>query len=520
MQVTRIKKIFDEIARGLSLDRALATIAAQAAAETGAPTCKIWVVKRGDICEKCPLARACANREICMHLVATSGAALDKEYPRLPISIFNAPMISHGGAASFGELDGLGDRLFGLQHGANNGGRDSFALAPLKSSSGIIGLVGIFAHRPANQLDLEKLQQFIPAAVAAIRVAELQSRCEVLRAERDRQSDLAAAADRALAQLESEHQTSGAAYAKQISELQLDQQKAAADLAQALKRIAEVETEKLELCHDIESSAVQQQESARVYSQWAAHVQWDLQTTEEENQSLKQEALDLRQNLAQSQKERAELAGGLENSNRELTQVRAEAAEAKAEADRSRHAVRLLSDRMTVLEQTNAGLRDHSAALADSLDDFQQSLRLAQDVRTRLESDRAELSAKLAAAVNEIELLKSEKPNTSLEYEQLAIQLLEGNQNIMVLTEANLKLESDLSFMRDRLEASEHARKAISISESTLAKENLNLKEHGHAALVTCADVDETAGPEIGPGVPAICEELGLIFDPEIQSTL
>src|SRR5579862_5942124 len=101
MHILRIRKIFDEIARGLNLDRTLGFIATQVAAEVGAPTCKIWVVKHGDICHRCVLASTCTNRDICMHLVAASGAAIDKEYPRLPLSIFNAPMISRGGTASF-----------------------------------------------------------------------------------------------------------------------------------------------------------------------------------------------------------------------------------------------------------------------------------------------------------------------------------------------------------------------------------------------------------------------------------
>src|SRR5262249_19849928 len=93
-RLDRISRIFDEIARGPNLDRALSLISTQVAAELGAPTCKIWVVKRGDICERCSLASICTNREICMHLAAVSGAAREKEYPRIPLSAFNAAMIS------------------------------------------------------------------------------------------------------------------------------------------------------------------------------------------------------------------------------------------------------------------------------------------------------------------------------------------------------------------------------------------------------------------------------------------
>ena len=80
----RISQIFDEVGRGSNLSHALGLIADQLAADIGAPTCTIWVVKRGDICERCPLADSCSNKQMCMHLVAASGAVVEREYPRIP----------------------------------------------------------------------------------------------------------------------------------------------------------------------------------------------------------------------------------------------------------------------------------------------------------------------------------------------------------------------------------------------------------------------------------------------------
>src|SRR6185436_15364882 len=97
----RISQIFDEVGRGSSLPHVLGLIADQLAADIGAPTCKIWVVKRGDICDKCPLAESCSNRQMCMHLIAASGAVVDREYPRIPLSAFTAPLITRGGTAGF-----------------------------------------------------------------------------------------------------------------------------------------------------------------------------------------------------------------------------------------------------------------------------------------------------------------------------------------------------------------------------------------------------------------------------------
>ena len=110
----RIRDIFDEVARGSNLDRALGLIADQIAADLGAPTCKIWVVKKGDICERCPLASSCSNQQICMHLAAVSGAVIDKEYPRIPMSALNASIIARGGTLDFAEANGSGEKLLSV----------------------------------------------------------------------------------------------------------------------------------------------------------------------------------------------------------------------------------------------------------------------------------------------------------------------------------------------------------------------------------------------------------------------
>src|SRR6185295_13543653 len=177
----RIRQIFDEVGRGSSLERALDLIAEQVATDIGSPTCKIWVVKRGDICDRCALADICNNKQMCMHLIAASGAEIDREYPRIPLSVFKAPLITTGGISDFGEPAAAGEKLFSLQHSKQPDSSDSYALYPLRSASGTIGLIGVFNRRPIRQEELETIDALAPAAVAAIRVAELQSRCDSLR---------------------------------------------------------------------------------------------------------------------------------------------------------------------------------------------------------------------------------------------------------------------------------------------------------------------------------------------------
>src|SRR5215216_3685885 len=165
----RIRQLFDEVGRGSDLTRALSLVADQIIADTGAPACKIWVVKRGDICARCQMAESCTNRQMCMHLAAASGAEMDREYPRVPLAAFDAQLIARGGARSFSDSAETGETLFGLQRDSHPEGTDSFALYPLRGAAGTIGLIGIFDHRPLSQDKLEVLEELAPAAVAAIR---------------------------------------------------------------------------------------------------------------------------------------------------------------------------------------------------------------------------------------------------------------------------------------------------------------------------------------------------------------
>src|SRR5215216_7970388 len=151
----RLKRIIDEVGRGSTLSRTLEVIADQIIADTGAPTCKIWVVKRGDICEQCRLADVCNNRQMCMHLTAASGADFDEEYPRIPLAALNASLIARGGVADFNDPTGAGERLFGLQRDRNNQNMDCYALQPLRGTSGTVGLIGLFNHRPFRDDELQ-----------------------------------------------------------------------------------------------------------------------------------------------------------------------------------------------------------------------------------------------------------------------------------------------------------------------------------------------------------------------------
>src|SRR4030095_14527099 len=223
----RIRQIFDEVGRGSSLGHALGLIADQLAADIGAPTCKIWVVKRGDICNRCPLVESCSNRQMCMHLVAASGAVVEREYPRIPLSVLSAPLITRGGIADFSDPQGAGDKLFGLQRSTPSLSSDSYALYPLRGVSGTVGLIGVFNQRRFRQQELKMIEDLAPAAVAASRIATLQSRCVALstRIEKiDKDGGPTDVVEPAPSDRESELEDAVAHLTRQVAQLQVERE--------------------------------------------------------------------------------------------------------------------------------------------------------------------------------------------------------------------------------------------------------------------------------------------------------
>jgi signal transduction histidine kinase/DNA-binding response OmpR family regulator len=396
----RIKRVFDEVARGIELGRVLTFIADQVAAELSVPTCKIWVVKRGDICDRCPLASICENRQMCMHLVAVSGAALDKEYQRIPLSVFNHSMIVRGGIADF-STQGAGQKLFGLQHGLQNESRDCYALYPLRGASGILGLIGIFNHGAVEQSDLNRLALFAPAAVAAIRIAELQSKYVAVKSQLERGATEQARQVR----IETERQpqednqsdAQSSAYSLQQKQSESAQRLALLERENAMLRESMAESERsLRMAEDARSRL----EHIRVeLEQRVAKLDADTERLQIENSQLAGENEQLRQQMAR------------------LTALAAEQAEAHAQQQ-----ARLLE-----LEQEKAALGQANSQLEDTIKRFEQ-------LAGRLEKSLADLRDRAEA---------SERARVELEQRNRALS--EQNKRLHMQVQAKAQLLANMS---------------------------------------------------------------------------
>lgn len=412
-----ISHILGEIGRGASLESALGLIADQLAADVGAPTCKIWVVKRGDICESCPLAYTCTNRQMCMHLVAASGATEQNEYPRIPLSVFTAPLITRGGTADFSESNGAGDKLFGVQRDASRQGSDSYALYPLRGASGTVGLIGVFNRRRFSGNDLRVIEELAPAAVAAIRVAELGSRNSALRARLEEDLAPTATTPPSLTPRENELEDAVAQLTRQSAQLQVERES-------LLKFISHLEENNREISARSETLTQELRRQAA-----AEEIESSLSRLEEENAQLRNNFSALEATSGELEKERDNL--------------RAEMGERTQQVEQLREHLTALQERNSALEVTNVMLRGENASVADSTRDLEHSLRMAEDRRSRLEKANLTLEERVGALIAELEQLRIQSNRTSGENEQLVSELERLNEEIERLQGGGTRISED-----------------------------------------------------------------------------
>jgi chromosome segregation ATPase len=393
-----------------------------------------------------------------MHLAAVSGAVMEKEYPRLPLTLFSAAVIGRGGTSDFGDPNGIGERLFGLQHGAQGDSRDSYALYPLKGVSGTVGLIGIFNHRPITAAEQRWLAQLAPAAVAAIRVAELQSRAALYRQRLEKESAQASTLKQSAAARELELEDAVAQLTLQVAQLQVEREPLVRAGDEATIRANRAEEEKLiieesaqrlrnenrELRERAESLLAVQQESGRAYSEMAAQLESERRRVEEENSWLKGRLATREQNVAEQSRVREALAAEVAERNRELISLKAQLESSHAELLNSRETLPRLQDRLNQLEDSNRALRDHNSAISESVDDLEASLRIAEDARARLEQIRVFLEQQVEKSADENSRLRLENDRT-------------GGENEQLVTEIE-RLRADLEEMREAVARASEAR--------------------------------------------------------------
>ncbi|GEM_PF-1414527 len=503
----RPSDIFDEIARGTKLDQTLHLIALKATLDLKAPTAKIWVVKHGDICDRCPLAEVCANRQMCLHLVTVVGAEMENEYPRIPLSILNTALIARGGVAEFKETDATGEKLFGIQQQDFANRPCSYALYPLKGISGTVGVIGVFNDRLIEAEEVQILAQLAPAAVAAIRVAELQSRCDSLRHQLEK--ELAEASIRA-----------AAAPPETLSEAANELQAKLETLEATHQQLLRLKEKADRHSRELESDNARLRETNARHEDDKQRFRAVVESLEQQVSELSRENNDLQTTLQSRERQIAELESEIaayqakgeipsailaitesnETANREPSQPQ-QAVAMRAESDNAewKRATRQLEEKIALLEATNAELRDNYAALSENLEDATSSLRVAEESRARLELERLKLQEEIEDATKERERLlgfqnqmRQETDNLISENEQLRGKLA-SHEVAAETADRAAALQEQLQATEQRVQEVEQENAQLKAEQAALRQQTSQLEEVAMTFKQHHANLEEEA---------------------------
>jgi ABC-type transporter Mla subunit MlaD len=221
------------------------------------------------------------------------------------------------------------------------------------------------------------IEDLAPAAVAAIRVAELQSRYVALRSRVDKETDAPATIEQTQTPRESELEDAVAQLTKQVAQLQVEGET-------AVKSAASLERINHELKTRVEMLVEAHQQSGQQASAMAYEVEAERRRLEEENAQLKSRftALD----------------GTVTDLNRVREKLTDEMADRSQQTDLLKAHLAALQERNSALEVTNVMLRGENASVAETVKDLEQSLRMAEDSRARFEQANVELDEKVTSS--------------------------------------------------------------------------------------------------------------------------
>ena len=138
---------------------------------------RIWLVDRGDICDRCHVRRECPDQTKCLHLVASAGKSvddapqwegLDGKFRRFPIGVRKVGHIAeHGEAVEVADVD-VGSHWIAEPIWAKREQIRGFVGQPLIHKEDVLGVLGVFLRVPVIEEGLIWLRMIADHASVTI----------------------------------------------------------------------------------------------------------------------------------------------------------------------------------------------------------------------------------------------------------------------------------------------------------------------------------------------------------------
>ncbi len=173
-----LKNLLLDVGQQRSLESALRVVVKRLAGEEHVALARIWLMRRGDICASCPMARECPDQSQCLHLVASAGRASkgDQEawngiagsFRRFPIGVRKV-----GHVAATGEHVAVPDvqsdtKWIARPEWAREESIHGFVGQPLVFKGEILGVLAIFTRVTLSQQSMDWLRMIADLVAASI----------------------------------------------------------------------------------------------------------------------------------------------------------------------------------------------------------------------------------------------------------------------------------------------------------------------------------------------------------------
>lgn len=154
---------------------------------------RVWLVRPGDICAKCPMAKECADRSRCLHLVASAGRSIvhdgetwsrvDGAFSRFPFGVRKVGRIGSTGECLtvFDANDDL--EWIVRKEWAQRESIRGFIGQPLVFNGEVLGVLAVFTRAPLSRQCPDWLRMIADLVAASIANARAFEEIETLRAQ-------------------------------------------------------------------------------------------------------------------------------------------------------------------------------------------------------------------------------------------------------------------------------------------------------------------------------------------------
>ena len=181
------------IVRKSPVPETLSAITSQMISHGDIALARIWLIKKGDICEACPMRPECPSQESCLHLTASEGRDLNAEiswtnidgrFARFPIGVRKIGHVAATGVAiHLNDLLATESSWIAVPDWIRAEKISGVAAYPLQFQDDVLGVIAIFSRKNISQESFDWLRVFAEQASIAIANARAFEEIDQLRQE-------------------------------------------------------------------------------------------------------------------------------------------------------------------------------------------------------------------------------------------------------------------------------------------------------------------------------------------------